>query len=84
MATVSFMSLLMAFQKALGLRTGPSDPSPNGATDDPFHDPLMLAIGVVLLLTAFAIVIATGVIHWGVEYGQPAWNSHSFPPPISY
>ncbi len=84
MATVSFMSLLMAFQRALGLGIAPSDTPPKGATDDPFHDPLMLAIGVVLLLTALAIVVATGVIHWGVEYGHPAWNSHSVPPPISY
>ena len=83
MATVSFTSLLTDIRNALGLRTESPGTPPDG-TDDPFHDPLMLAIGVVLLITALAILIASGVVHWGVEYGHPAWNSHSYPPPISY
>lgn len=57
----------------------PRDASP---TDDPFHDPLLLGIGIVFVLLVVAILALTGLIHWGVEYHAPPWNAHSFPPPI--
>ncbi len=33
-------------------------------------------------LVAFAILLLTGLIHWGVEYQTPPWNAHSYPPPV--
>jgi hypothetical protein len=50
--------------------------------DDPFHDPLLGAIAVVFIVLALVIVMLTGLIIWGVEYGTPAWNSNSYPPPV--
>ena len=52
------------------------------AADDPFHDPLMLGIGIVFILVALVILSLTGLFYWGVEYGTPPWNAHSFPPPV--
>jgi len=51
-------------------------------TDDPFHDPLLGGIGIAFVLLAIAIVLLTGLIHWGVEYRTPPWNANSYPPPI--
>lgn len=55
-----------------------------GATDDPFHDPLMLGIGIVFFIVTLAILALTGLFYWGVEHHVPAWSSHSFPPPVVY
>ena len=53
-----------------------------GIDEDPFHDPLLLAIGIVFVVMFIAILALTGLIHWGVEYQSPSWNSHAYPPPI--
>lgn len=50
--------------------------------DDPFHDPLMGGIGLAFLLVGVAILLLTGLIHWGVEYQTPPWNANSYPPPV--
>ncbi|MBI3047614.1 MAG: hypothetical protein HYY76_04820 [Acidobacteria bacterium] len=50
--------------------------------EDPFHDPLMLAVAIAFVVVALVIVVLTGMIHWGVEYGTPPWNANSYPPPI--
>jgi hypothetical protein len=55
-----------------------------GATDDPFHDPLMLGIAIVVLIVTVAILALTGLFYWGVEHHIPSWSSHSFPPPVVY
>jgi hypothetical protein len=55
-----------------------------GIDEDPFHDPLMLVIGVAFVVMIIAILALTGLIHWGVEYQSPSWNSHAYPPPIPH
>jgi hypothetical protein len=59
-------------------------PDNRNATDDPFHDPLMIGIGIVAFIVALAILALTGLFYWGVEHHIPAWSSHSFPPPVVY
>lgn len=53
-----------------------------GADEDPFHDPLMIGIGITFLVLALVIVALTGLIHWGVEYHSPPWSANSYPPSI--
>lgn len=55
---------------------------PSGTNEDPFHDPLMIGIGLVFAVMAVLIVLLTGLIHWGVEYQSPPWNANSYPPPV--
>ncbi len=55
-----------------------------GATDDPFHDPVIIGIGIVAFIVTLAILALTGLFYWGVEHHIPAWSSHSFPPPIPH
>lgn len=54
----------------------------SGADADPFHDPLMIGIGIALVMMGLVIVLLTGLIHWGVEYRTPPWNANSYPPPV--
>jgi hypothetical protein len=51
-------------------------------TDDPFHDPLLIGIGVVFVVMAIVILALIGLFTWGNLYGAPSWNSHAFPPAI--
>ena len=57
---------------------------PAAGTEDPFHDPLMIGIGIVAIIVAIAILALTGLFYWGVEHHIPAWSSQSFPPPVVY
>lgn len=66
---------------ATALRQEDATP-PQTGMDDPFHDPLMVGIGIVVFLLAVVILALTGLIHWGVEYHMPPWNANSFPPPV--
>jgi hypothetical protein len=50
--------------------------------DDPFHDPVIIGIGIAFIVVAVLILTFTGLFIWGVEYQVPGWNVHSFPPPI--
>lgn len=50
-----------------------------GQDDDPFHDPLMIGIGIVALVVTILIFALTGLMHWGVSYHSPSWSSHSVP-----
>lgn len=42
----------------------------------------MLGIGIAFALVGLAILLLTGLIHWGVEYQAPPWNANSYPPPV--
>ena len=59
-------------------------PVPGGdtATDDPFHDPLLLGIGIVFIVVALVILAMTGLFYWGSVYHAPSWGANSFPPPV--
>ena len=81
MSTITIRAAAHHFAESLGLAEHP-ETRPVTGTDDPFHDPLMLAIAVAFAVMAIAILAFTGLIQWGVEYHAPAWNSHAFPPPI--
>ena len=81
MAEVSLTTALHLLREKFA-RT-PADP-PTGVNDDPFHDPVLLWIGVAFVLMLVAIVLLTGLVHWGVEYQSPSWNSHAYPLPIAH
>lgn len=42
----------------------------------------MLGIGIAFALVGLAILLLTGLIHWGVEYQAPPCNANSYPPPV--
>ena len=46
--------------------------------DDPFHDPVVIGIGVTLVVVPLVIVAATGLCTWGTLDGSPLWGSHAF------
>ena len=52
--------------------------------DDPFHDPLMLGIGIAVVVVTLVILAIGGLYYWGTLYGTPSWGSHSFPAPSIY
>lgn len=52
--------------------------------NDPFHDPLVLGIGVAVIVITLVIVAMAGVYYWGAMYGIPSWSNHSYPPPAIY
>ena len=52
--------------------------------DDPFHDPVVIGIGITFILVAVVILALTGLFTWGNLYGAPPWNSHAFPPSIPH
>ena len=49
---------------------------------DPFTDPLMRLIGVVLILFLLASAFGFGVIYLGDSFATPSWSERSVPPPI--
>lgn len=53
-----------------------------GSTDDPFHDPVLLGIGIAFVLVLIAILVFTGLFYWGVQHDLPPWNANSYPAPI--
>jgi hypothetical protein len=59
-----------------------ADSPATAGTDDPFHDPLMIGIGVMFVIVGLVILALTLLFTWGNLYGTPSWNSHAFPPAI--
>jgi hypothetical protein len=47
---------------------------------DPFTDPLMQIVGVVLILFLLASVFGLGVIYVGDSFATPFWSERSVPP----
>ena len=82
MGTITVKSAARHLAESLGLATQPGLAPSAGIDEDPFHDPLMRAIGIMFVVMFIAILAVTGLIHWGVEYGSPSWSSHAYPPPI--
>ena len=56
-------------------------PATSGA-DDPFHDPVLIGIGIAFVVVAIVILALTGLFTWGNLYGSPSWSSHAFPPAV--
>jgi hypothetical protein len=56
-------------------------PATSGA-DDPFHDPVVIGIGIAFVVVAIVILALTGLFTWGNLYGSPSWSSHAFPPAV--
>jgi hypothetical protein len=52
--------------------------------NDPFHDPLILGIGIAIVAVTLVMLAMGGVYYWGELYGAPSWGAHSFPPPAIY
>ena len=52
------------------------------ANDDPFHDPVVIGIGIAFIVAGIVILSLTGLFTWGNLYGAPSWNSHAFPPAV--
>jgi hypothetical protein len=59
-----------------------SDPPATSGFDDPFHDPVIIGIGIAFVVVAIVILALTGLFIWGNLYGSPSWSSHAFPPAI--
>ncbi len=57
-------------------------PADATGTDDPFHDPVLLGIGLAFVLVVLAILAFTGLFYWGIEHHLPPWSANSFPPPV--
>lgn len=84
MPTITVKSTARHFAESLGLAHEPARSQAPGIDDDPFHDPLLLGIGIAFVLMIVVILALTGLMHWGVEYQSPAWNSYAYPPPIAH
>jgi hypothetical protein len=52
--------------------------------NDPFHDPVVLGIGVAVTVITMVIVALGGIYYWGSLYDIPSWGNHSYPPPAIY
>ena len=52
--------------------------------DDPFHDPVVLGIGIAFIVVAILILALTGLFLWGNLYHAPSWSSHAFPPAVTH
>jgi len=52
--------------------------------NDPFHDPVVLGIGITFVIVTLVILAMGGLYYWGVLYGTPSWSNHSFPAPVVY
>jgi len=63
-----------------------TDPALRGGDtgNDPFHDPLILGIGIAVIVVTLAMLAVGGVYYWGALYDAPSWGTHSFPPPVVY
>ena len=62
--------------------TDHADSPATAGDDDPFHDPVVIGIGIAFVVVAIVILALTGLFTWGNLYGTPSWNSHAFPPPV--
>lgn len=64
--------------------TSETGPTLTGGTvnDDPFHDPLLIGIGIMFVVYAVVVLTLLGLFYWGTLYDAPSWSVHSFPPPI--
>lgn len=52
--------------------------------EDPFHDPRMKYIGILLSVMLLAGVFVMTAIYFGSMYGAPSWSSASVPPAIAH
>jgi hypothetical protein len=82
MAEVTLKSAAHHLWESFGFSRAPAAPVEPIGTEDPFHDPVLMWIGLAFVLMLIVIVVLTGVVHWGVEYQSPSWNSHAYPPAI--
>ena len=59
-------------------------PALSGGTgfDDPFHDPVLLGIGIAFVVVAIVTLALSGLFYWGTVYHAPSWSANSFPLPI--
>ena len=53
-------------------------PALSGGTgfDDPFHDPVLLGIGIAFVLVAIVTLALSGLFYWGTVYRAPPWNAN--------
>ena len=59
-----------------------ADSPVTSGVDDPFHDPVLIGIGIAFVVMAIVILALTVLFTWGNLYGAPSWNSHAFPPAV--
>jgi hypothetical protein len=56
----------------------------DNSNNDPFHDPIVLGIGIALIVITVAMLAIAGVYYWGSLYDAPSWGANSFPAPMTY
>jgi hypothetical protein len=56
--------------------------APTSPGDDPFHDPVVIGIGIAFVVVGLVILALTGLFLWGNLYHSPSWSSHAFPPAV--
>lgn len=59
-------------------------PPVTAGNEDPFHDPIVIGIGITFVIVALVILALTGLFTWGNLYGAPPWDSHAFPPAVAH
>jgi hypothetical protein len=64
--------------------TTPALSSPTPDADDPFHDPVVIGIGIAFVVVAIVILALTGLFIWGTLYDAPSWSSHAYPPAVAH
>jgi hypothetical protein len=64
--------------------THPAVPRVTSDADDPFHDPVLIGIGIAFVIVAIVILALTGLFMWGILYDAPSWSSHAYPPAVAH
>lgn len=64
--------------------THPDDQSIVPGAEDPFHDPVVIGIGIAFVVVTIVILALTGLFTWGNLYDAPSWSSHAFPPAVAH
>lgn len=62
----------------------PDQPAASSGADDPFHDPVVIGIGITFIVVAIVILALTGLFVWGNLYDAPSWSSYAYPPAVAH
>ncbi len=52
--------------------------------NDPFHDPVIVGIGITVVVVTLVMLAMGGVYYWGELYGAPSRSANSYSPAVIY